>query len=105
MSEDVGNVINGLIANYAGVSAEALTDPELRLDALNIDSLGVVELLFDIEEKYGVHIDDPLVLRGLTLRDLHALVAELIQRNAATPMPASPDASQANTDASTARAE
>ncbi|WOB47924.1 phosphopantetheine-binding protein [Xanthomonas hydrangeae] len=88
MSEDIGTIINSFIANYAGVPAESLADPDVRLDSLNIDSLGVVELLFDIEEKYAVHIDDPLQLKDLTLQELHAMVAELIERKAAEIPPA-----------------
>ncbi|MFB5855307.1 acyl carrier protein [Stenotrophomonas maltophilia] len=87
MSEEIGTIVNGLIANYAGVPAESLDDPEVRLDALNIDSLGVVELLFDIEEKYAVHIDDPLMLKDMTLGQLHVMVASLIEQKAAASVP------------------
>lgn len=80
--ENVGDIINGLIAQSAGIPLESLQDPERRLDDLGMDSLGVVELLFDIEEKYGVRIDDPLQLKDYSLGQLHALVASLMDGKA-----------------------
>jgi len=87
MSDEIGTIINGFIANYAGVLVESLSDPEVRLDSLNIDSLGVVELLFDIEEAYGVHVDDPLILKDMTLGQLHVMVVSMIETNAKEPGP------------------
>ncbi len=78
MSDEIGTIINALIATHAGVPVETLDDPEMRLDSLTMDSLGVIELMFDIEEKYDVHIEDPMQLKDLNIGQLHTLVAELI---------------------------
>ena len=81
MNEDIPAIVNQFIAKHAGMPIEALSDPSIRLDSLSIDSIGVIELLFDIEEKYdGVHIDDPMQLKTLTLGQLHEMVIELIER-------------------------
>lgn len=80
--ENVKDIINGLIAQSAGIPLESLQDPERRLDDLGMDSLGVVELLFDIEEKYSVRIDDPLQLKDYNLGQLHALVGSLMEGKA-----------------------
>lgn len=104
MSEDIGSIVNGFIANYAGVPVESLSDPEIRLDSLNIDSLGVVELLFDIEEAYGVHVDDPLVLKDMTLGQLHVMVAEMIEKKAEEPAPERAGTAEEEAESATAQA-
>lgn len=96
MSEDIKSIINGLIATHAGVPAETLNDPDIRLDAMTMDSLSMVELMFDIEEKYNVHIDDPLQLKDITLGQLHEMVAEIIERGAVKSMSATQPAESAD---------
>lgn len=52
-------------------------DPDARLDAdLGADSLAVVEVVFGLEERYGIRLPDDVV-RGLgTVSDLIAAASE-----------------------------
>lgn len=65
-----------LIASVGGEAAPGL-GAGARLDAdLKLDSLGQVELLAAIEERYQVEIDESAVSAGTTLGELEKLVAQ-----------------------------
>ena len=52
---DVEIGVHEIIAKYGRVERERLV-PEARLVDLNIESLDVVEIVFAIEEKYGIEV-------------------------------------------------
>lgn len=65
-----------LIRDYK-LEAGALT-PDAPLDGLGIDSLGVAELLFNIEDEFGISIPaDPVLLP--TVGDVVDFIDGLIQ--------------------------
>ncbi|MGH8319681.1 MAG: acyl carrier protein [Steroidobacteraceae bacterium] len=74
--------------------------PEQPLGSLGIDSLGMVEMLFFIEEEFGVHLPAEGFTLG-TLGEAARYVDELIatQNVKPQPVPEQPSASQpASTD-------
>jgi acyl carrier protein len=62
----------------------ALLTPDQPLSALGIDSLGMVEMLFFIEEEFGVHLPSEGVTFG-TLGDAAKYIDELIANQKAAP--------------------
>jgi acyl carrier protein len=53
--------------------AESEITPERSLQSLGIDSLAALELLFDLEDEFGINVPaDPVVIE--TLRDLVAFI-------------------------------
>jgi acyl carrier protein len=60
--------------------------PEQPLGSLGIDSLGMVEMLFFIEEEFGVHLPSEGIAFG-TLGEAAAFVDQLIGAQKATPQP------------------
>lgn len=52
---DIQETVFGLIANQAKVDASTLTR-ETRFSDLKVDSLDVVEIIFQIEEKFDISI-------------------------------------------------
>lgn len=58
--------------------------PDQPLSSLGIDSLGMVEMLFFIEEEFGVHLPSEGVTFG-TLGDAAKYVDELIANQKAAP--------------------
>lgn len=53
MSTETFHALCDIIAADHGIARDAL-QPDTRLDALKIDSLALIELIFSLEEKYGV---------------------------------------------------
>ena len=78
MSPAVATVhrIRTLLVNNYQLDAERLT-PEVRLDELGVDSLGVAELMFDIEDEFGLTMPlKPVPL--VTLADVTGYIDRLI---------------------------
>ena len=59
------------------VDREAIS-PEATLTELGLDSLTIVELLFDVEDEFGIEVPEERVTFQ-TLAEAAALVDELIQ--------------------------
>jgi acyl carrier protein len=59
------------------VDREAIS-PEATLTELGLDSLTIVELLFDVEDEFGIEVPEERVTFE-TLAEAAALVDELIQ--------------------------
>ncbi|MBI3524382.1 MAG: acyl carrier protein [Betaproteobacteria bacterium] len=60
--------LQSIIVERFGVSREEL-DPERSLDSFGLDSLGVIELMFNIEDHYGIDMPD----RGPEIKTLNEL--------------------------------
>jgi acyl carrier protein len=70
------SLVQQLIAASAEVPLENL-DPDRALEELNVDSLTVLEVMFDIEEKFAIKMPEERVpIR--TVRDIANLVDRLV---------------------------
>lgn len=67
---DVKRAIVEHFVNNAGVAADRLASGDVLIQSLDIDSLGMIEMLWVVEEQYGVRIDDLKALDGITLDGL-----------------------------------
>jgi len=57
MSDNIKAVLLELVAQRAEKSIDDIS-PDARLDDIGIDSLGVAELIFDIEDRFNITIPD-----------------------------------------------
>lgn len=57
MNNDNLNIIKDYLERHADNPPENLT-LETKLDELGIDSMGLLELIFEIEDKYGIRLPD-----------------------------------------------
>ncbi len=69
----------------AGLSPAAVSDGSKRIEDLDIDSLSMIEMLWDVEEKSGVHIDDVGALKDMTLDQIAAFIAQQLPVEAVAP--------------------
>jgi acyl carrier protein len=70
------SLVQQLIAASAEMPLENL-DPDRALEELNVDSLTVLEVMFDIEEKFAIKMPEERVpIR--TVRDIANLVDRLV---------------------------
>jgi acyl carrier protein len=78
-------IIQDILAKKFALDRAKLT-PEAELSQLGIDSLAVLELLFDIEDRFGLKIKDDMPTSLMTLQDVVLYIdALLTQRQAQTP--------------------
>lgn len=68
--------LSKILVDKYNVQANAVT-PEATLADLGLDSLSLTELLFDLEDEFGVEVPDERA-RFQTLGEAAALVDELI---------------------------
>jgi acyl carrier protein len=82
---DQSREIIEIIANYKGLSADEVT-PERTFEDLGIDSLDAIDIVYEVEEKYGIDVpQDALDLNtAQTVADLLKVV-EKVRANGAAP--------------------
>jgi acyl carrier protein len=78
-AQAVKTLIVDYLARCAGVDPKRLSDAQITLDSLGIDSLSMVEMLWELEDKLGLHVEDTAQLPGMTLDQLVAHVAREAQ--------------------------
>lgn len=69
---------NYLVAT-AGVDPQKFENSELKVADLELDSLGLIEMLFEIEDKYGFQIPDPMVFLPMTFAEMVAAIDTMVQ--------------------------
>jgi len=52
-------IIQEYLIKQAGIEPSKFDDPEMMLADLGLDSLGVVEMLYEVEDRYGFQVQDP----------------------------------------------
>jgi acyl carrier protein len=67
------------LVNRAGIDPALIQNAAAELEHLGVDSLATVEMLWELEDKLGVHLTDNAIKPNMTLDDL----AELVARSAA----------------------
>jgi acyl carrier protein len=80
IQEDLEARIDKYLVEIAGVSKEMLSDRTAHMSKLGIDSLSVVEMLFEIEDHYGFHIDDAMKYKDMALGEVIAELVGLIEK-------------------------
>ena len=64
MSDEITDGVLSILNEYAEKKPEKMTR-ELTFEELEIDSLALVEIIFDLEEKFDITIPDPKDIEGL----------------------------------------
>lgn len=71
-------MLNALIKEY--LVSNRLADPavfdraDLMVSDLALDSLTLVEMLFEIEDRYGFQLDEPMRFREMSFKDMVAAI-------------------------------
>ena len=63
------------------VPLEKVTDDALLIDDLGADSLGVFEMIINIEDDFGVEIEDKEMLKLRTVGDAISVIKPLLQKS------------------------
>jgi acyl carrier protein len=81
---DTLQIVKELAAKQFGGDPEAV-DENAPVDQLGIDSLGFLEFLFELEDKFGISIPQDSVATVKTLAELTTVINELIASARSTP--------------------
>jgi acyl carrier protein len=72
------------------VPVDKLADPTAKMGEFGLDSLGLVEMLFEIEDKYGFQIEEPMRYGSMTLDEVVADLEQTIRARNNGEMPELP---------------
>ena len=73
--------IKSYLVGTAGVDSQKFENPELKVADLELDSLGLIEMLFEVEDKYGFQIPDPMVFLPMTFAEMVAAIDTMVQEH------------------------
>lgn len=71
-------LIKKYLVESAGVDPEKFKDPGLKVAELGLDSLGLVEMLFEVEDQYGFQIPDPMAFLPMNFTEMVAAIEDLV---------------------------
>ncbi len=64
---------------------ESKIQPEASLDSLGLDSLDLIEVLFEVEETFDIRVpQEGSTIRAATIQELLDTIKGLVEQNAAT---------------------
>jgi acyl carrier protein len=71
--------VQAVLMKKYSLAADAIT-PESTLESLGLDSLDLIELLFDVEDEFGIRIpqDGGAALKTATIQDIIDSVQKLV---------------------------
>jgi acyl carrier protein len=72
-------IVDEFLLAQGTVTAEQLSDPAIKMTDLGLDSLGVVEMLFEVEDRYGIHVDDVMQFQQMTLNEVVAHMEQIVR--------------------------
>jgi acyl carrier protein len=73
--------IKNYLVETAGVDSQKFENPELKVADLNLDSLGLIEMLFEVEDKYGFQIPDPMIFLPMTFAEMVGAIDTMVQEH------------------------
>ena len=81
---DINNTVLDILAKHAQLEREKVT-LDTQLNSIGVDSLTMVEIIYDLEEEYDIDIPDPDFIgeqnpQFKTASDVVRVVQELIQQ-------------------------
>ncbi|BBJ28771.1 acyl carrier protein [Athalassotoga saccharophila] len=76
-SSEVLDEVKKAIANHLGVSLDSIKESSKLVDDLGADSLDLVELTMDLEEKFGIKIPDEDISK---LTDVKSVVDYIVSK-------------------------
>ena len=72
-------VVDTFLLSQGGITPEKLADPDVKITDLGLDSLGIVEMLFEVEDRYGIRIDDVMQFQQMTLGEVVAHMEQIVR--------------------------
>jgi acyl carrier protein len=83
-------ILQDLLIGEYKLTREQLT-PDAQLTTLGVDSLGLIELMFQIEDRFGVTLPDDNTTKLLTVNDVVVYIDKLVALQPAAPGAAGAD--------------
>ena len=73
-------IMQEYLINQVGIERSKFDDPNLMVSDLGLDSLGVVEMLYEVEDRYGFQIEEPFRYGTMRFTDVVADIEATIRK-------------------------
>ncbi len=78
----LAEIIKNHLISSKGISTEKFDTPDLRVSDLELDSLDMVEMLFEVEDRCGFQLSDPTRYPVMSFAEMIAdIEAEIREHN------------------------
>lgn len=78
----IEQIIREFLTTHMRIPPAKLDQPDLRVADLGVDSLGLVEMLFEVEDRFGFQLDDPSKFRDMKYSEMVASIeAQVLAHN------------------------
>lgn len=84
-------LIRKYLESSAQVDPNLLDNPAVKMKELGLDSLGLVEMLFEIEDRFGFQVDEPMRFGEMSFGEMVADLEATIRSKNNGELPALPD--------------
>jgi acyl carrier protein len=85
------NTIRKYLETTAKIDPSILDKPEMKMKDIGLDSLGFVEMLFEIEDRYGFQFDDAMKYGDMGFKEMVADLEQVIRSKNNGQLPDLPD--------------
>jgi len=82
------NIIKKHLIESAEVDASVFNNPDLMVSDLKLDSLGLVEMIFEVEERYGFQFDEPSRFANMRFNEMVSEIEQEIRNKHDGELPA-----------------
>lgn len=73
------DLIKQYLVTQAKVDPARLADPQVKMSELGLDSLGLIEMLFEVEDHYGFQVSDPMRFQNMRLDEMIAAIEDEVR--------------------------
>jgi acyl carrier protein len=81
------NIIQDYLITTAEVDPEKFNQPDLMVADLQLDSLGLLEMLFEVEDKFGFQIPEPMRFLTMSFTEMVADIEAAVRAHHNGQMP------------------
>ena len=79
-SSEIELKVKEIISRKFGVPLDTITSETRLIEDLKVDSFGAVELMFELEEAFGLSIPDSDIQRVRCVKDIALYLAEWLEK-------------------------
>lgn len=80
-------LISEYLINSCDVEASKFNNPDLMVTDLGLDSLGLIEMLFEVEDRYGFQVEEPMRYANMRFDEMVAEMEATVRSKNAGQLP------------------
>jgi acyl carrier protein len=87
---EIEQKVREIISTKFAVPLDSIAADTRLIEDLKVDSFGAVELMFELEESFGLNIPDSDIEHVRTVQQIVDYISEWLRKKSASPLPSKP---------------